>query len=217
MEVAAQVTTDRPPKPAPTPGPRRSRFAFLRGRSWKFYAALAVGIPFVLLTIVFLKFAFPMVKKGLDKRTEQIRTDLGAAESAKTVQSSGSGSVVRTIIGLAVVLGVIYGLHWVLKNVKASKESTVAGEGLETIASLPLGQNKSLHLVRAGREIVLLGTSEQAIAPIRRDSESEARALGLIDAPETAEVPMHATLASLQAPEQPKGFINALRSKTVVK
>jgi hypothetical protein len=30
-------------------------------------------------------------------------------------------------------------------------------------------------------------------------------------------VPMHATLASLQAPEQPKGFLHALRSKTVVK
>ena len=104
-----------------------------------------------------------------------------------------------------------------LKNIKASKESTAAGEGLETLATLPLGTNKTLHLVRAGREIVLLGTAEQAIAPIRRYSESEARALGLIDAPETVTVPMHATLASLEAPEQPKGFMNALRSKTVVK
>ena len=58
-----------------------------------------------------------------------------------------------------------------LKNIKASKESTAAGEGLETLATLPLGRNKSLHLVRAGREIVLLGTAEQAIAPIRRYSE----------------------------------------------
>ena len=84
-------------------------------------------------------------------------------------------------------------------------------------ATLPLGANKTLHLVRAGREIVLLGTAEQAIAPIRRYSEAEARALGLIDAPETVTVPMHATLASLEAPEPPKGFMNALRSKTVVK
>jgi flagellar protein FliO/FliZ len=144
--------------------------------------------------------------------------NLGSSdEPVKAAHSAGGGSVVRTIVGLAVVLGVIYGLHWVLKNIKASKESAVAGEGLETIASLPLGQNKSLHLVRAGREIVLLGTSEQTIAPIRRYSEGEARTLGLIDAPETVEVPMHATLASLQAPEQPKGFLHALRSKTVVK
>ena len=123
----------------------------------------------------------------------------------------------RTIVGLVVVLGVIYGLYWVLKQVKSSRESTAAGEGLETLATLPLGANKTLHLVRAGREIVLLGTAEHAIAPIRRYSESEARALGLIDAPETVTVPMHATLASLETPEQPKGFLNALRSKTVVK
>src|SRR3954467_6744628 len=142
----------------------------------------------------------------------------GAAESAKAAHSAGGGSIVRTIVGLAVVLGVIYGLHWVLKNIKASKESTAAGEGLETLATLPLGSNKTLHLVRAGREIVLLGTAEQAIAPIRRYSESEARTLGLIDSPETVEVPMHATLASLEAPEQQsKGFMAALRSRTVVK
>ena len=30
-------------------------------------------------------------------------------------------------------------------------------------------------------------------------------------------MPMHATLASLEPAEQPKGFMNALRSKTVVK
>jgi flagellar protein FliO/FliZ len=140
-----------------------------------------------------------------------------AGDSAKTVSASSGGGIVRTIVGLAVVLGVIYGLHWVLKNIRASKESSAAGEGLETLATLPLGTNRSLHLVRAGREIVLLGTAEQAIAPIRRYSESEARTLGLIDAPETLTVPMHATLASLEAPEQPKGFLNALRSKTVVK
>jgi flagellar protein FliO/FliZ len=135
--------------------------------------------------------------------------------TAKT--ASSGGSLVRTIVGLAVVLGVIYGLFWVLKNIKASKESTAAGEGLETLATLPLGANKTLHLVRAGREIVLLGTAEQAIAPIRRYSEAEARALGLIDAPPTVTVPMHTTLADLEPTPQPKGFMNALRSKTVVK
>jgi flagellar protein FliO/FliZ len=131
--------------------------------------------------------------------------------------ANSSGGLVRTIVGLVVVLGVIYGLYWVLKQVKSSKETSAAGEGLETLATLPLGANKTLHLVRAGREIVLLGTAEQAIAPIRRYSESEARALGLIDAPPTVTVPMHATLASLEPAPESKGFMNALRSKTVVK
>jgi flagellar protein FliO/FliZ len=151
--------------------------------------------------------------------SEQKSLNLGSSSDApaKSVQNAGGGSVVRTIVGLAVVLGVIYGLHWVLKNIKASKESSAAGDGLETLATLPLGANKTLHLVRAGREIVLLGTAEQAIAPIRRYSESEARALGLIDAPPTVTVPMHTTLADLEPTPEPKGFLNALRSKTVVK
>jgi flagellar protein FliO/FliZ len=132
----------------------------------------------------------------------------GAAEAAHT---RAGGGIVRTIVGLLVVLGVIYGLHWVLKQVKSSKESKSAGQGLETLASLPLGTNRSLHLVRVGREIVLLGAGEHAVTPIRRYSEADAQALGLLDgAP--------ATLADLEpAADKPKNFIDALRAKTVVK
>ena len=74
------------------------------------------------------------------------------------------------------MLAIIYGLYWVLKKVKHAKDTSNAGTGLETIASLQLGTNRSLHLVRAGREIVLLGTAEHAVTPIRRYSEDEARA-----------------------------------------
>lgn len=48
MQVAAQVTTDRAPKPVAKPV-SRSRPASLRGRSWKFYAVLAIVIPFVII------------------------------------------------------------------------------------------------------------------------------------------------------------------------
>jgi flagellar protein FliO/FliZ len=140
----------------------------------------------------------------------------GSDEPAAQASSGpGGGSIVRTIVGLAVVLGVIYGLHWVLKQIKASKDATASGEALETIATLPLGTNRALHLVRAGREIVLLGSAEHTIAPIRRYSEEEARVLGLIDAPQTLTV--GATLDSLEPAEEPKGFLDILRSKTVVK
>lgn len=148
---------------------------------------------------------------------EDTKLNLGSADEPAAQASSGpgGGSLVRTIVGLAIVLAVIYGLHWVLKQIKASKDSTASGENLETIATLPLGSNRALHLVRAGREIVLIGTAESTIAPIRRYSEDEARALGLIDVPET--VTVGATLESLAPADQPKGFMNILRSKTVVK
>jgi flagellar protein FliO/FliZ len=99
---------------------------------------------------------------------------------------SSGGGLVRTIVGLAIVIGVIYGLYWVLKQVKASREESASGQGLGTIATLPLGPNRSLHLVRAGGEIVLLGVGEGGVTPIRTYGENEARALGLL-APEDDE------------------------------
>jgi flagellar protein FliO/FliZ len=131
----------------------------------------------------------------------------GAAQAAQ--HGAGGGSLVRTIVGLAVVLAVIYGLHWVLKQVKASKEQSASGAGLESVATLPLGTNRSLHLVRAGGELVLIGSSEHGVTPIRRYTEDEARALGLIGVP-------GATLETLETPA-PKSFLDILRSKTVVR
>ena len=54
------------------------------------------------------------------------------------------------------------------------------GTGLHTEATVPLGPNRALHLVRAGRELVLVGSAEQGVVPIRTYSEEEARALGLL-------------------------------------
>jgi flagellar protein FliO/FliZ len=93
---------------------------------------------------------------------------------------SAGGGLVRTIVGLAIVIAVIYGLYWVLKQVKSSREERASGSGLGTLATLPLGPNRSLHLVRAGGEVVLLGVGEGGVTPIRTYGEHEARALGLI-------------------------------------
>src|SRR4051794_10698048 len=101
--------------------------------------------------------------------------------SAKVPGGSAGGSLVRTFVGLAIVIAVIYGLYWVLKQVKASREEKASGEGLAAIATLPLGPNRSLQLVRAGRELVLVGVSEHGVTPVRTYSEDEAEAVGLLD------------------------------------
>ena len=49
------------------------------------------------------------------------------------------------------------------------------------LATLPLGPNRSLHLVRAGDEVVLVGAGEHGVTPIRTYTQAEARALGLLD------------------------------------
>jgi flagellar protein FliO/FliZ len=112
---------------------------------------------------------------------EDTPLSLPADKGAKHVTGvSSGGSLVRTLVGLAIVLAVIYGVAWVLKQLKASKEERHRGSGLQSAAVVPLGPNRALHLVRAGRELVLVGVAEHGVTPIRTYTEEEALELGLI-------------------------------------
>jgi penicillin-binding protein 1B len=70
-----KVPTVRPSKPA-AKSTSRPRLAFLRGRTWKFYAALAVGIPFVIVSI-FVGYYYVQFSRMIDARMhgEFQRTD----------------------------------------------------------------------------------------------------------------------------------------------
>jgi flagellar biosynthetic protein FliO len=110
----------------------------------------------------------------------QDRTPLGAGVTAAgsgSASAPGVGSagadVVRTIVGLAVVLGVIYGVYWLLKSAARAKSGR-ADERIGVIATTPLAPNRSLHLVRAGDELILVGATEHSITPLRVYTADEA-------------------------------------------
>jgi flagellar protein FliO/FliZ len=134
-----------------------------------------------------------------------------AQKTAETAAPGAGGGLVRTIVGLAIVLAVIYGLYWVLKQVKASREATATGQGLKTVATLPLGTNRSLHLVRAGDEVHLLAAGEGGMTQLRTYREPEARALGLLDE--------DVTVVGAPAPNgKPLGkLLDEIRRRTVIK
>lgn len=112
-------------------------------------------------------------KKPVDLPYEQLQTQTSAP-------GAGSGSLSRTLFGLLMVVAIIYGLYWILKQIKKTKEEAAHGSGLHSLATLPLGPNRSLHMIRAGREIVLVGVAEHGVSPIRSYSEEEALEAGLI-------------------------------------
>ncbi len=156
----------------------------------------------------------PATARGADgEETRLDLTDAGsqAAESA----AGGSGTLVRTIVGLAVVLAVIWGISWVLRQVKASREGTAIGGGLQPIATLPLGPNRSLHLIRAGTEVVLVGAAEHGVVPVRTYTEQEARDLGLI-AQDDDEPPAPPPSGGL-IPRPRRDWLNELRARTVIR
>jgi flagellar protein FliO/FliZ len=161
----------------------------------------------------------PALAVAADGETTPLGLESAAKEGTKEQVGASGGSIVRTIVGLAVVIGVIYGLTWVLKQVKANKTGGAAGSGLETLATLPLGANRSLHLVRAGDEIVLVGSGEHGVTPIRTYSEAEARSLGLLGPDGLPDgSPMDAIEPEVFGAETRRGrFIEELRKRTVIR
>ena len=105
---------------------------------------------------------------------------LGDQAQHHAATGGSGGGFLRMVFGLLVVVGVIYGVYWILKKVKEGKEESASGRGLSTIATLPLGPNRSLHMVRAGGEVVILGVGESGVTPIRTYTEEEALEAGLI-------------------------------------
>ena len=172
-----------------------------------------------------------MIKASLHSRaaaTVAAVVLLLGAFPARALAVRGGGSLVRTIVGLAIVIGVIYGVAWVLRQVKASREPRATGAGLAALASIPLGPNRSVHLVRAGRDLVLLGVAEHGVVPIRTYSEDEALAAGLIGedglpilpveaapAPKRPRLALPAPRLALPAGRRPANALDQLRAWTV--
>ena len=84
---------------------------------------------------------------------------------------------------------------------------------------MPLGPNRSVHLIRAGRELVLVGVAEQGVVPIRTYSEDEADALGLLPPEPPASTPRtggsdpQTPLVALQG--RMREAVDGLRQRTV--
>jgi flagellar protein FliO/FliZ len=113
-----------------------------------------------------------------------LNLNLNSAAGASHPSGGGGASLVRTIVGLAIVIAVIWGLAWIMRQVKAGREgkpnAAQTSVGLASVAALALGTGRSVHLVRAGSDYVLLGSTEHGVAPIHRYPEQLARDAGLL-------------------------------------
>lgn len=99
--------------------------------------------------------------------------------------AGGSSTIVRTIVGLFIVIAVIYGVTWILRLARKGK-TRPTGTGLSRVASLPLGGGRSVAVVRAGREVMVIGVAENGVTPLRTYTEAEAIACGIDLPPEEA-------------------------------
>jgi flagellar protein FliO/FliZ len=103
----------------------------------------------------------------------------GSGTHATHVSGGGGSTIVRTVVGLFIVIVVIYGIAWILRQAKKGRAGRACGKALRPIASMPLGSGRSLQLVRAGNDVLLVGVAEHGVTPIRRYTEAEAIEAGL--------------------------------------
>lgn len=153
-----------------------------------------------------LVFACPPAALALSSsKASGENTPLNLSPTSPTAHTSSTGgpSIVRTIVGLAIVIAVIWGLAWILRQVKSGRDPQVSTAGLASVAALTLGSGRSVHLVRAGSDYVLLGVAEQGLVPIHRYTEAQAREANL---PTLEEAPVPRPRRSLIGPPRTPDF-----------
>jgi len=134
-------------------------------------------------------------------------TSAGGSSGSSVSTGSAGADVIRTIVGLAVVLAVIYGVYWLLKSAARAKAGR-SDERIGVVATTPLAPNRSLHLVRAGDELILLGATDHSITPLRVYSGDEA---ALLEGSPQPGMPLALPPAT---PARPASFLEALRQRT---
>jgi len=131
----------------------------------------------------------------------------GSSDGGISSASGGAGAIARMVVGLAIVLAVVYGIYWLLKKrYRGGSRGAVADGRLEIVATTALANNRAVHLLRAGDELFLVGSSEQSITGLRAWGPEEARRLEAVLAMPPPSPPQ---------PTQPVGILDALRKLTV--
>lgn len=112
-----------------------------------------------------------------------MRVSHGQIESqvvqVKRENSSAWLSALKLAGAMIVVIGAIYGFLFLLRKMMGKKLSTNRSRRfLELLETTYIGQKKSISLVRFADRAILIGSSENSIAPLAElDSEETARLL----------------------------------------
>jgi flagellar protein FliO/FliZ len=79
---------------------------------------------------------------------------------------------VRMLLILALVVGLIYGVFWLLR--RGQRLKTPENEMIRVLGSRGLGGNRALHLVEVGRSVYLVGAADNSVNLVAevRDQET---------------------------------------------
>jgi flagellar biogenesis protein FliO len=110
------------------------------------------------------------------------------SDSPVSMSGGAGGTLIRLVLGLGVVVGLIGAVWYVMKRVQRSRYPAMDDRNpaglIDILATTSLGPNRSLHLVKVGEEIVLVGSTDHSVAPITRIGAEDAAGLAGAGAPQ---------------------------------
>jgi flagellar protein FliO/FliZ len=97
----------------------------------------------------------------------------GAAVAPTAIRAPGVGTwdFVRMLVVLALVVGLIYGVFWLLK--RGGRMKTPENEMIRVLGSRSLAGNRALHLVEVGRSMYLVGSAENGVNLVAEVKDQE--------------------------------------------
>jgi flagellar protein FliO/FliZ len=118
---------------------------------------------------------------GAKAASPQESLPIPEGSATPTGLSGGSGgTLLRLGLGLVVVMGLIALIWYVMKRVQRSRYPALEDRGpslIDVVATTSLGPSRSLHLVRVGEEIVLVGATDHSVNVVARIGADDAAAL----------------------------------------
>lgn len=94
-----------------------------------------------------------------------------AADTAVRAPGVDTWDFVRMFVVLALVVGCIYGLVWLLR--RGSRARTPENEMIHLLGSRSLAGNRALHLVEVGRSVYLVGSAENGVNLVAEVKDQE--------------------------------------------
>jgi flagellar protein FliO/FliZ len=116
---------------------------------------------------------------GFHRDQTPLPAQLSNPRTPAAAHTAGTGgTLARTIVGMAIVIAVIFGVYWLLKTYARGKAKGPKGDGrMEIVATTPLAPNRALHLIRVGDGLILVGSTEGGISTIQAYSREESELL----------------------------------------
>jgi flagellar protein FliO/FliZ len=164
----------------------------------------ALGVPVLLLAI---SLAQPAAALAAFHRDNTPLSPTLTQDATGHASTGGGAAFARMIVGLVIVIGVIFGIYWLLKTWGArTKGGARMNNGqIEVLATTALTPSRTVHLIRVGTDVVLVGATDGAVTPLRVYENGDLRAL---------EAAPYDSFAPAPAPKQRVAFLEALRHRT---